>query len=253
MYLTAQGHNATVQYAARGVVGKGKIRARFGSLGRVALRFHPRGHARLRKEPEGNCSGGDALVQAGIFVGTLDFEGEQGYTRIRAKRVKGTVTHAKRQVCQQGGTEEEGRPPAVKWTILSAAADENRTSFNAFRIDYRSKPALSGTSFSATIVEFPQPGFSVFRSIQATADTTAFSDTRSHGRIDEVTVTPPTPFSGSASYRRAVAKESETWMGSLASDFPGLGTVSLAGPNFCATGITLKACHGPNAWVVAFG
>ncbi len=48
--LAVQGHYATVQYVARGAAGKGRIKARFGSLGRVALRFHPRGKAHLRKE-----------------------------------------------------------------------------------------------------------------------------------------------------------------------------------------------------------
>jgi hypothetical protein len=113
--LTAQGHHATVQYAAGGTADKGKIKARFGSLGRVALRFHPHGKAHLFKGPAGNCRGGDSLVQTGVFVGQLDFEGEQGYTRIHANRIKGTVTHTKRQVCKNGGGEEEGKglsPPS---------------------------------------------------------------------------------------------------------------------------------------------
>ncbi len=247
--LSTQGHHATVEYAARGAAGNGKIKARFGSLGRVALRFHPRGRARLFKEPKGNCSGGDSLVQAGVFVGKLDFEGEQGYTRIHANRVKGTVTHTKRQICKTSGGEDGGGAAlsSLKWTLLSATADENKVSFNAFKTEFKSKPGLNGASFSATIIESIQRGFAVFRSIQATAGLTAFSDVSSHGRVDEATVTPPAPFSGSATYRRAVAKRSETWLGSLAGDFPGLGTVSLAGPEFCAEGVLLKGCNGPAA------
>ena len=223
--LVVQGHHATVEYFARGAAGKGRIKARFGGLGRVALRFHPRGNAHLRKEPEGDCRGGDSLIQPGVFVGKLDFEGEQGYTRVHANRIKGTVTHTKRQVCKTSGSEEgeEGLFSPLGGTILRATADENAISFNAFRIESKSKPGLSGSAFSATIVESPRPGFSVFRSIQTTAtkDPTAFSVVTSHGHVDEATVTPPAPFSGSATYRRAVAKKSETWAGSLVGDFPG--------------------------------
>jgi hypothetical protein len=252
VFLAVQGHHAMVQYFARGAAGKGRIKARFGSLGGVALRFHPRGKAHLQKEAESDCSGGDSLIQPGMFVGKLDFEGEQGYTRIHANRIKGTVTHTKRQVCKTRGS-EEGLLPSLKGTILSAVADENGISFNASRIESKSKPGLSGSAFSATVVESPQPGFSVFRSIQTTAkDPAGFSVVTSHGRFDEATVTPPAPFSGSASYRRAVGKKSETWVGSLAGDFPGLGMVSLAGPRFCAEGVLLNGCNGSLAWVVSF-
>jgi len=253
--LVVQGHHATADYFARGAAGKGRIKARVGNLGRVALRFHPRGKAHLRKEAEGGCRGGDSLIQPGVFVGKLDFEGEQGYTRIHADRIKGTVTHTKRQVCKTSGSEEdeEGFPSSFKLTILRAAADENSTSFDASRIESKSKPGLSGSAFSAAIVESPRPGFSVFRSIQSSAkDPTAFSVVMSHGHVDEATVTPPAPFSGSATYRRAVAKKSETWAGTLAGDFPGLGMVSLAGPKFCAESVLFKGCDGSLDWVASF-
>lgn len=249
--LVVQGHHAAVQYFAKGAAGEGRIKARFGDLGRVALRFHPRGKAHLRKERESNCHGGDSLIQPGVFVGKLAFEGEQDYTGIHASRIKGAVTHTKRQVCKNSGS-EEGFPSSVKWTVVSAAAEENETSFNASKIELKSKPGLDGTNFNATVVESPQPGFSVFRSILATAeDSDAFSFVTSHGHVTEATVTPPAPFSGTATYKRAVAKESETWVGSLAGDFPGLGTVSLAGPEFCAEGVTLKGCHGSAGLIVS--
>jgi hypothetical protein len=132
---------------------------------------------------------------------------------------------------------------------LVASADEDDLSFNASRIESKSKPGRSGSAFSTTVMEFSRPGFSVFRSIQATAkDSTAFSVVTSHGRVDEATVTPPAPFSGSATYRRAVAKKSETWVGSLAGDFPGLGMVSLAGPKFCAESVLFQGCDGSLTW-----
>jgi len=250
VFLSVQGHHAAVQYFAHGAAGKGRIKARFGSLGHVALRFHPRGKAHLHKEQERNCRGGDSLTQPGVFVGKLDFEGEQGYTAIHASRIKGTVTHTKRQVCKNNGG-EEGFPFSLKSTIVSAAADESGISFNAFGVESKSKPRLSGIIFNATVVESP-PGLSVFRSIQVrAADSNALSVVTSQGRVDEATVTPPAPFFGSATYRRAVARKSETWAGSLAGDFPGLGTVSLAGPKFCAEGVLLKGCNGAAALLVS--
>lgn len=249
VFLSVQGHRTVVQYFAPGSASKGRIKARFGDLGRVALRFHPRGKAHLHKERERGCRGGDSLTQPGVFVGKLDFEGEQGYTAIHASRIKGTVTHTKKQVCKNNGG-EEGFPVSLKSAIVSAA-DESGISFNVFGIESRSKPGLNGVVFSATVMESP-PGFSVFRSIQVrAADSNAFSVVKSHGRVDEATVTPPAPFSGSATYRRAVAKKSETWAGSLAGNFPGLGTVSLAGPKFCAEGVLLRGCNGAAGLLVS--
>ncbi|HKT84345.1 MAG TPA: hypothetical protein VJQ84_10960 [Solirubrobacterales bacterium] len=250
--LTAKGHHATIQYFTKGVAGKGKIKARFGSLGRVALRFHPRGKARLRKDPERSCSGGDTRVQPGVFMGKLDFEGEQDYTAIHATRIEGTVTHTEREVCKKSGSEEggeEGFPSSLRLTFLSATDDEGESSFSAFKFESKAKPSLSAASFNATLLEeFPQSGLSVFRSIEATTkDSDAFSVVTSNGRVDEAMVTPPAPFAGSATYRRAVAKKSETWAGSLTGEFPGLGTVSLAGPEFCAEAVLLKGCNGPVA------
>jgi hypothetical protein len=246
--LSITGHHAAVQYVADGAAGQGRIKARFGSLGRVALRFHARGPAHLHKDREGGCRGGDSLIQPGVFVGTLDFEGEQGYAAIHASRIKGTVTHTKRQVCKNNGG-EEGLPSFPKLTLVSAAADKSGISFNALRVESKSKPGRSGVGFNATVVESP-PGLSVSRSIQVTAaDPSVFSVVTSHGHVDEATVTPPAPFSGSATYRRAVAKK-ETWAGSLAGDFPGLGMVSLAGPEFCAEGALLQGCNGAAAWLV---
>lgn len=216
----------------------------------MALRFHPRGRAHLRKESASNCQGGDSLIQPGVFVGEFEFEGEQGYTVIHASRIKGAVTDTKRRVCKNSNG-EEGFPTSLKSTIVSAVANESGISFNAFKIESKSKPGLSGISFNATAVE-SFPGLSVFRSIQVTtADSNAFSIVTSHGHVDEATVTPPAPFSGEATYRRAAAKKSETWVGSLAGNFPGLGTVSLAGPKFCAEGVLFKGCNGPAARLVS--
>jgi hypothetical protein len=134
---------------------------------------------------------------------------------------------------------------------LSATAEENKVSFDAFKTELESKSGVNGTSFSATIIEAVKRDFAIFRSIQATAGLTAFSVASSHGRVDEATVTPPAPFSGSATYRRAVAEKSESWLGSLVGDFPGLGTVSLAGPEFCAEGVLFKGCNGSDAWLVS--
>jgi hypothetical protein len=251
--LTAKGHHATIQYFARGVAGKGKIKARFGSLGQVALRFHPRGKARLHKDPARTCSGGNTRVQPGVFVGKFEFEGEQDYTALHATRIVGAVTHTEREVCKNSEGEEEGEegfPSSLQLTFVNATDDESESSFNAFKVASNSKPGLSAASFNATLFEeFSQSGLSVFRSIQATTkDSNVFSVAKtSHGHVDEATVTPPAPFSGSATYRRAVAKKSETWAGTLAGDFPGLGTVSLAGPEFCAEGVLLKGCNGPAA------
>ncbi len=248
VHLVATGHDASVQYEVHGMVSKGKIDAKFAGLGSVLLRFHPRGKAHLRREPDGICRGGDSLVQAGVFVGRLDFEGEQDYTSVHATRIKGSKIETEKRICREEG---DGNPPAsLKAAFLQASSEKDGISFIAFKTEYKSRPALSGASFNATITELRQRGMSILRSIEAAADLDAFSIARSHGHVDAATVTPPAPFTGSATYQQAPAVDTEAWTGSFAGEFPGLGTVSLMGPEFCPVGGELFVACGPMTWTV---
>jgi hypothetical protein len=227
--LTAQRGNASVTYKARGLASSRRIKARFGGLGRVSVRFHPTRPSHLVPEPPGNCKGRGEVVQAGRFVGTIAFEGEQGYTTVHASGAMGKVTKAFKQTCISQGSEEGG--PTV--TILNASSKSSGVFITAFKVVYRAHPRFDGALLGASIVEFRPGGLSILRSISVTTSLDAFTVSGSGGEITSATIAPPRPFTGTAEYQRTKGS-SGSWTGSLVGDFPGRGEVSLAGPEFSA-------------------
>lgn len=240
--LTVKGHNASVSYSVRGHASGNRLVGRFGHLGRVSLSFHPRQKAHRVPEPEGNCKSGGKLVEPGTFVGTLEFEGEQGYTEVHASRLRGTITRNLREICKESGGGGEGGPPA-RWTLLRADSKDGSTSFDAFKIE-SNRHSIDASIFSAAIFDFRPHGMTVFRSIQSDGKANTFEIDRAHGTVVSATVDPPAPFSGAATYQRHARTSSESWTGSLAGDFPGVGIVTLAGPEFCAESKLLESCEG---------
>jgi hypothetical protein len=229
--LAASGHHASVSYTTSGLVSSKWMKARFGRLGRISVRFHPSGPPRLVR-PAGNCRGKGKLVEAGRFVGTIVFEGENGYTAVHTSRTRGRMVRTSKQVCSNTGEGGDGGG-TFHWTILSASSESNGIFFTAFKIASKAHPALDGTGFEAMIIEIPSRKLTILRSISTDADLNAFATTESGGRITSATITPPAPFTGSATFQKVKGSHG-TWTGSLAGNFPGRGEVGLAGPEFSA-------------------
>jgi hypothetical protein len=247
--LTARGHHASVSYDVRSTSSGRQLKGRFGQLGRVSMYFHPRQKAHFVPGPAGNCTGGGKFVEPGTFVGRLEFKGEQGYTKVQASRIRGTVTRNLKETCKESPGGGEGGPPAT-WTLLRASSKDDRVSFGAFKIESHARPAIDASIFSASILDLRRHGMSVFRSIQSDDKADAFEVTRAHGTVVAAAVDPPAPFSGSATYRRGVQAPSESWTGSLTGDFPGIGPVTLAGPEFCAESELFASCQHSSSFVV---
>jgi hypothetical protein len=239
--LTAAGHNASVSYDVRGTSSGRQLKGRFGQLGRVSLYFHPRQKAHFVPEPAGNCTGGGKFVEPGTFVGRLEFEGELGYTKVQASRIPGTITRNLKEICNATVGGEAGGPPA-RWTFLRAGSKDDRVLFDAFKVESNARPAINASIFSASLLDLRPHGMSVVRSIQSEGKADAFEITRAHGAVLSAIVDPPAPFSGSATFRHGVQAPSESWTGSLTGDFPGIGIVALAGPEFCAESELLGTC-----------
>ncbi len=251
VYLTVKGHNASVQYAASGSTSKRHIEARFGGLGRVSMHFRPTARPHLIPEPEDKCKGEGEWVQPGIFVGTFKFRGERAYAAAHATRVRGTITRKMREICRNGD-DEEGSPSAVHVTLLHAQSADDEISVVALAAESAAHPAAIGSAFSASLIEFHRRGMSIFRTIESDASLDAFRAVKSGGKVVSATIEPPAPFSGSATYLSSPDSRSESWTGSLAGDFPGVGTVNLVGPEFCAESVLFASCSD-SARAVVFG
>lgn len=239
--LSAKGHHATVEYTAKGRVSKRLIKARFGRFGRVSVRFRPLQKRHLVPEPHGNCTGRGELVEPGVFVGTIRFVGEEGYTEVRADRAKGRITYRTKAVCEKTPDKESASLP-FQATILRAGSEKGYTSFNAIKVS-SSRRQLEAVVFGASVME-DLPHLLITRRIESSTDGGVFTTKRAHGRLVGAMVEPLAPFSGSATYVEKPDVPSEGWIGDLAGEFPGLGKVSLAGPGFCAESIVFADCDG---------
>lgn len=217
----SRGNGATSVYRAH-VPGSDprRIDARLGRLGRIAVDFEPSGRTRVTPMRSGDGTGCGEGVRVrrrlGAFVGTVEFQGEGGYTSVRAARVPGSVGTPLARGC--AGASSSSRAAAV----LSAVNRRTSTRFEA-------KTTAAGAVFLATWQEPLGDGIVVWRRAYAGAprDAFTFGDGSGWARVS-----PPAPFTGSARYT-AGTDGVRHWRGTLAATFPGIAT-PMTGPGFQA-------------------
>ncbi|HKZ13689.1 MAG TPA: hypothetical protein VJL81_07585 [Solirubrobacterales bacterium] len=219
-------------YVARGVSGQNGIHADFHQFGRVDLTFHATAPAVRGLPPD--CFGGTtgAATIPGYFTGTLDFEGQGGYTAARSHRIRGEVVLPPTEQCPlvAGGANPlredpaAALPPSQTRMTLSAldkagtggllfvARREGKTGYYAERFGTVGRIGLLSVAYAVG----PQSSF-------------ASNPQNSFG-----TVHPPAPFSGSATLSRGTGGK-RSWTGTLAATFPGENPVTLVGPQFHTT------------------
>jgi len=226
--LTARKGALSASYAVPGRVSPKRIKAVLPGLGLVSVRFHPRGRPH-RGSVLRNCKGASETVQPGRFIGSIEFEGEQGYTTVHASRVKGKEVTAPKQICEKENG--KGRSP-LRITTISAESRGELISLLALRTTLSGGNAPGFSGFLASVVE-PLGRMVIVRFTEASAATSAFTTSEEGGQITSATITPPKPFTGSATYEKKQGSPA-TWTGSLTTTFLGRGEVSLTGPQFTA-------------------
>ena len=219
-------------YVARGVSGQNGIHANFHQFGRVDLTFHATAPAARGLPPD--CFGGTtgAATLPGYFTGTIDFEGQGGYTRVVSHRIRGEVVLPPTEQCPlvAGGANPLFEDPAAELPpartrmtlsaleksgtggLLFVARREGKTGFFAERFGTVGRIGLLSVAYAVG----PQSTFD------------------SNPQVSFGTVHPPAPFSGSATLSRGAGGK-RSWTGNLAATFPGEPPVSLVGPQFHTT------------------
>jgi hypothetical protein len=200
-------------YITRGKVSPTAIDASLGALGHVGMRFHPSGGVTYGKRHK-HCIGADRYtIQPGVFVGSINFRGEGGYTLAKVHRVKGKVVTPRVLKCLDSFFEEFERIRHHK----PSAKKPKVTRLNAFM-----RSGLTAVLFGASerggkagyLAEIEQTvgSLGVFRGafIHASPATFAFDNALSFAGV-----TPPPPFSGSGSFQREPTG-AKVWAGSLA-------------------------------------
>ncbi|HEX7278049.1 MAG TPA: hypothetical protein VF255_00370 [Solirubrobacterales bacterium] len=197
------------------------IYADLGALGKVDLRLDPSGR---QKTIPIKCSGGDTFTfEPGFYEGVIEFNGEEGYTKVRETRVP--LRPLLSSYCGGGSGSGESigdSEPGARLRGVSYAQGR----VLSFQVN-KNRPAGAPTVFEASLRE-RRDGIRIYREVQGAVGSSAFRFPRD---LKTATLSPPAPFSGSASLRRTRGSVKPRWTGNLALDFPGRSSVALAGPS----------------------
>jgi hypothetical protein len=216
--------------------GRGLLDTRIGRLGRFRGHFVPRS---TKTEPsQRGCTGGPTTVERGVFVGSFRFRGELDYTQVRATRAHGSITRRAAQRCvvpdfahHPGKKSGQGRETRRKGEFKLIAAGSKASPFLQAERSDESRRFVGSANVSAS-AESEVGDFTVSHLATSSqpdpdpASTFAVPDLAAP--LDEATIAPPAPFSGSATFRSDGAT-SGSWTGDLRVDLPGLGRVPLTG------------------------
>lgn len=226
-------HFVDTVYTAQAAVSLDGIDANFGALGEMALRFVPSGKVIMkRRRLPADCHAPRNIVRKqGTFVGVVRFEGEAGYTIVNATEVNGSVGTPEGILCASfgGSSTDKGNrdrhPHLPSRPYLAVATAHHALSFAAAAIGHRGQKAR----FAASSTE-KNGAISIFRWASVVA---ARSDFTSNRNLTTASVTPPPPFSGTATLRRRQPNGAPpSWTGSLAVSFAGASDVPLTGSDF---------------------
>jgi len=195
------------------------IKADLGTLGRVNLLLERSG---VEKTVRWKCGGPKWSYEPGIYRGVFEFKGEGGYTGATATEVAlDPMPFFLANGCGGSGSGEARGPglPGARLKGLSFAHDRILT----FQVNKNNRH--SRTVYTASVRE-EREGVHIYRTIQGTTGPEAF---RFDPDLRTATLSPPAPFSGSATVHRNSNSLLPIWRGNLALAFPGR-TIPLAGP-----------------------
>lgn len=230
--------------------GSDDIRARLGNLGRIDVHFVPE----KTKVGDPICRGGHLVTETGHYVGSISIHGEGGFTRAGAHRVKGTVGRERLKSCSpekpkeapKKGKADKGKEKKTEKVVNEVFEDVGNEGLltvelgggkGSFSISHSSfkfgKKEVSLTD--STVIGFRKRGRLTVSSFLSSFDPKGNSLTLPDPSdpAGEAIVDPPSPFSGSATFRRDSPKS--RWSGDLKVDLPGFGAVPLTGHGAQAT------------------
>lgn len=221
--------NAAALYFVPAKVTATSIDADLGRVGVIAAEFEPSGppervHASCKR-------GGASTFDPGAWVGTIEFEGEEGFTEARRSRAKATVSPFVDAGC--GGTliGETMGAQVHGARLVARSATKKQAIYLQANQNYPGAPVYLETS-----IEERHAGLVVSREVAGYYPPDAFEFAPSLG---SATLTPPAPFAGYATFYRN-AKPANRLTGNLTVDLPGRADVSLAGGRFKAALVHAK-------------
>lgn len=211
--LSASRGEASATYVVAGHVTPTGIEADLGALGRIAVAYRVTGGEVSRKQ---GC-GPRIAYPAGVYEGTIEFHGEDGYAVASASSAKGGLPASP---CAVYSIRSGPRIAAAHLQV----GDGDPWAGNGVYFEAMKDGPNAKTLFRAAVTE-AVGDIGVTREVMIGGAASAFLYPRS---LRTATVSPPPPFSGAATFKRGVARRN-FWSGDLSVDFPGRADVPLTG------------------------
>jgi hypothetical protein len=240
--------HASLTYGVHGRWTKdGTIVAKFPGIGRVNLRFDQTEVKKETDRAEPGCTvGGETLVRKGTFRGRIKLDNPKGFGRVNLSEAPGTITDFPAETCpvREGGASKHGAANVAGEEEPVESAGPLSRSFHSGRevdggdltFDVETYPSgffgeKGGPRFEFTASFYKmRHGLSTFASATTPVTTKGFDVTPGSG----ATVTPPGPFSGSATFKLE-SPTTASWAGDLSVKLPTLGKVGLTAPGTWST------------------
>jgi len=242
--VTVRKGGLTSEYSVRGAMsGKYGANARLPGLGRVRFRFVPSGREGHIPAPPW-CEGPAGRVIFGFVQGRIRFTGEGGYTGVSVQRAKAVVETWPKRRCRY--LEEGGEGGSKAWMATFHAFDGGSSVHFAFgRYKKNLRPRSKQVVFEVD-ASFFRRSVVIFHSVFVAADVSSFVLQDPEAAPENFTVTPPPPFSGTATFQRT-PESVFSWEGDLSIQFPGTAPIALAGPSFYTNYCALRGCLNQDA------
>lgn len=202
------------------------INARFPGVGLISMHFEPSGST---SRTPAICDGGPSIRQDGVFRGTIKIRGERGFTRADASSARGFYFREPKESCK--GKSHEGQSSKSSYALTaftkvpggvlafvaskSPPGSEFAGSTSYFAVEQKHRHGMRSSRFAAA----------------SSRSGGGFEMSGPANRPEAAAISPPAPFSGAASFSSRPDAKAE-WLGDLAVELPGAGTVNLAGPRF---------------------
>ncbi len=215
-----------------------QIQATFPGVGRISVRFDASGRA---KRWPAICRGRASMRRDGMFRGVIRFKGEQGFTHVTTGHARGFVYRSFKESCKGKSSHGNSSTRPIYALTEHARSPAGRIVFAALKSTKGSPFAGSSNYFASQSKR--RHGMVSLKVASATGGSSAFEVAGSPSQPTSAVVTPPAPFSGTASFE-AIPGELAEWAGTLAVDLPGVGTVQLTGPRFTPELCLGKKCVG---------
>lgn len=234
--LRVNSPSSSVEYSTEGNVDNHHIEASFGSLGRVNIAM-----ILFRHPPDpphtGRCHGRAPVYEEGTYHGVIEFSHWADVPHVSTLDGHILLTHRYRQVCKRRSharreSGHEKRPDIEAGVLTIHGQESNHTVFlQALIAGLRHNLSRSVGNFTVKVYE-RRDGVRILKEAITPINHLSFTMSEFGSVPETVNVELPEPFAGYALY--SDSNVSSNWTGNLSIHLPGIGNVSLTGPNFNA-------------------